>query len=57
MGAYGFGTQGMRVLNGPLLGGLALAVGAPLAVAGSAAGVLVVLAAIALVAPQLRAVD
>ncbi|MBI2324666.1 MAG: MFS transporter [Chloroflexi bacterium] len=26
MGAYSFGTQGMRVVNGPLLGGLVLAV-------------------------------
>jgi len=57
MGAYSFGTQGMRVVNGPLLGGLALAVGAPVAVAGSAALVLVVLAAIAATVPQIRAVD
>lgn len=57
MGAYSFGTQGMRVVNGPLLGTLALVVGAPLAVAGSAAAVLVVLIAIALAVPQLRAAD
>ncbi|OGO72400.1 MAG: hypothetical protein A3G84_07610 [Chloroflexi bacterium RIFCSPLOWO2_12_FULL_71_12] len=57
MGAYSFGTQGMRVVNGPLLGGLALAAGAPIAVAGSAGVVLVVLMAIALAAPQLRTVD
>lgn len=57
MGAYSFGTQGMRVVNGPILGGLALAVGTPVAVAGSAAVVLAGLVAIALVVPQLRAVD
>ena len=57
MGAYSFGTQGMRVVNGPLLGTLALVFGAPLAVAGSAAAVLAVLVAIGLSVPQLRAVD
>src|SRR5207244_11199756 len=44
MGAYTFGTQGMRVLNGPLLGGAAIVFGAPMAVAGAAAVVFVGLA-------------
>lgn len=46
MGAYTFGTQGMRVLNGPILGGLAIVVGAPLAVAGASTFVLGVLGAL-----------
>jgi MFS family permease len=57
MGAYSMGTQGLRVANGPLLGGLATAIGVPLAVAGSAGIVLVVLAALTISVPQLRAVD
>src|SRR2546430_3141135 len=40
MGAYSFGTQGFRVLNGPLLGALATVFTPPLAVAGSALVVL-----------------
>ena len=44
MGAYTFGTQGMRILNGPILGGAAIVVGTPIAVAGAAAAVLVSLA-------------
>jgi predicted MFS family arabinose efflux permease len=54
MGAYTFGTQGMRVLNGPLLGGAAILFGAPLAVAGAAAAVFAGLAAIFARVPQLR---
>ena len=54
MGAYTFGTQGMRVLNGPFLGGAAILFGAPLAVAGAAAAVFVGLAAILARVPQLR---
>ena len=54
MGAYTFGTQGMRVLNGPLLGGAAILFGAPLAVAGAAAVVFAGLAAIVARVPQLR---
>ena len=46
MGAYSFGTQGMRVVNGPLLGGLAQLIGPVIAVAGSAALVLTVLGGI-----------
>ncbi len=46
MGAYTFGTQGMRVLNGPILGGAAIAFGAPLAVAGAAVTVFLSLAVI-----------
>ncbi len=55
MGAYAFGTQGMRVVNGPLLGGLAVIVGTPLAVLGSAGVVLVALGGVLLAVPQLRA--
>jgi MFS family permease len=54
MGAYTFGTQGMRVLNGPILGGAAILVGAPLAVAGAAAVVLAGLGAIAWRVPDLK---
>jgi MFS family permease len=54
MGAYTFGTQGMRVLNGPLLGGAAIVFGAPVAVAGAAAIVFAGLAAIVARVPQLR---
>jgi hypothetical protein len=54
MGAYTFATQGMRVLNGPLLGGAAIVVGAPLAVAGAAAVVFGGLAALVARVPQLR---
>lgn len=57
MGAYSMGTQGLRVANGPLLGGLATLFGLPLAVAGSAGVVLVVLAALTLAVPELRAAD
>ena len=54
MGAYTFGTQGMRVLNGPILGGAAIIFGAPMAVAGAAAAVLAGLAVILARVPQLR---
>lgn len=54
MGAYTFATQGMRVLNGPILGGAAIIFGAPLAVAGGAAIVLAGLGAILARVPQLR---
>jgi MFS family permease len=54
MGAYTFGTQGMRVLNGPLLGGAAILFGAPVAVAGAAAIVFAGLGAIVARVPQLR---
>jgi MFS family permease len=54
MGAYTFGTQGLRVLNGPILGGAAILLGPPLAVAGAAVAVLAGLAAIVLRVPQLR---
>ncbi|MDE3113735.1 MAG: MFS transporter [Chloroflexota bacterium] len=57
MGAYSFGTQGLRVVNGPLLGGLATFFGVPLAVAGSAALVMLVLGGITIAFPQLRASD
>lgn len=54
MGAYSFGTQGLRVVNGPLLGLLATALTAPIAVAGSAVAVLVGLAGIVVAVPELR---
>ncbi len=54
MGAYTFGTQGMRVLNGPILGGAAIAFGAPAAVAGAAATVFAALALILARVKQLR---
>jgi MFS family permease len=54
MGAYTFGTQGMRVLNGPILGGLAILFGAPIAVGGAAIAVLAGLGAILAKVPQLR---
>lgn len=54
MGAYTFGTQGMRVLNGPILGGAAIVFGAPLAVAGAAATVLASLGLILARVKQLR---
>lgn len=43
MGAYSLGTQGTRVVNGPLLGGLAQVLGPAVAVSASAALVLVAL--------------
>jgi MFS family permease len=57
MGAYSLGTQGMRVVNGPLLGGLATFLGVPIAVAGSAAVVLVMLSVFTVAIPQLRSAD
>jgi MFS family permease len=57
MGAYSFGTQGFRVLNGPLLGVLATILTPPLAVAGSALVVLGGLAGIVSLVPQLRRRD
>jgi MFS family permease len=54
MGAYSFGTQGMRVLNGPILGGLAIVFGAPIAVGGAAVAVFAGLVAILAKVPQLR---
>lgn len=57
MGAYSFGTQGFRVLNGPLLGALATVFTASVAVAGSALVVLAGLGGIVLLVPQLRRRD
>ncbi len=39
MGAYAFGTAGMRVVNGPLIGGLAATVGVAATMAGASAAV------------------
>ncbi len=57
MGAYTFGTQGLRVVNGPLLGGAALLIGTPIAVAGSAGLVLAGLATILVTVPLVRIRD
>jgi MFS family permease len=57
MGAYSFGTQGFRVLNGPLLGALATVLTPAVAVAGSAAVVLAGLGGIVALVPQLRRRD
>ena len=57
IGAYSFGTQGFRVLNGPLLGVLATVLTPPLAVAGSALVVLAGLGTIVAAVPQLRRRD
>jgi MFS family permease len=54
MGAYTFATQGMRVLNGPILGGAAIAFGAPVAVAGASATVFAALAVILARVKKLR---
>lgn len=54
MGAYTFGTQGMRVLNGPILGGAAILFGPAAAVAGAAAAVFLSLGAILARVKQLR---
>src|SRR5437762_1062437 len=57
MGAYGFGTQGLRIVNGPILGLLATALTPPIAVAGSAIVVLAGLAGIVVAVPPLRRRD
>ena len=57
MGAYVFATQGLRVLNGPLLGGAAVLFGAPLAVAGGAAVVLAALTGVVARVPEVRTTD
>ncbi len=54
MGAYTFSTQGMRVLNGPILGGAAIAFGPAMAVAGAAATVFLSLGTILARVKQLR---
>jgi MFS family permease len=55
MGAYSFGTQGVRVLNGPILGGAAqLLANVPLAIAAASLAVIALLAAIAARVPGLR---
>ncbi|HEV8534421.1 MAG TPA: MFS transporter [Candidatus Limnocylindria bacterium] len=54
MGTYSFATQGLRVINGPLLGGAATVLGAPAAVASAAAIVLAGLGGIVARVPELR---
>lgn len=51
------GTRGMRVLNGPILGGAAIAFGAPAAVAGAAATVFAALTVIVARTKQLWETD
>jgi MFS family permease len=58
MGTYSFGTQGLRVVNGPVLGGAAQALASvPVAVGGAAVVVLALLGAIAAALPGLRRLD
>jgi MFS family permease len=58
MGAYTFGTMGVRVVNGPLLGGAAqVLLSLPLAVGAAALAVVALLAGIAAAAPGLRRLD
>ena len=58
MGTYSFGTQGLRVVNGPLLGGTAqLFASVPLAVGGAAVVVIAILGGLAAAFPGLRRLD
>ena len=58
MGAYSFGTQGLRVVNGPILGGAAqLLANVPLAIGGAAVVVIALLGTIAAAVPGLRRLE
>ena len=58
MGAYSFGTQGLRVVNGLILGGAAqLLANVPLAIGAAAVVVIGLLAGIAALVPGLRKLD
>ncbi|OLC58378.1 MAG: hypothetical protein AUH85_00840 [Chloroflexi bacterium 13_1_40CM_4_68_4] len=58
MGAYSFGTQGVRVVNGPILGGAAqLLANVPLAIGAASVVVIALLAAIAALVPGLRKLE
>ena len=58
MGAYSFGTQGLRVVNGPILGGAAqLLANVPLAIGAAAVVVIGLLAGVAALVPGLRKLD
>lgn len=58
MGTYSFGTQGVRVVNGPLLGGLAQAVSSvPLAVGAAAVVVIALLGGLVARMPELRRLE
>ncbi len=58
MGTYSFGTQGLRVVNGPILGGLAQAVASvPLAVGAASVVVIALLGMIAAAVPDLRRLE
>lgn len=54
MGTYAFGTAGMRVVNGPLIGGLAATLGVAVTVAGASAVVVLIVVAVAIAVPSLR---
>ncbi len=58
MGTYSFGTQGLRVVNGPILGGAAQALAnVPLAIGGAAVVVIALLGTIAATVPGLRRLE
>ena len=58
MGAYSFGTQGMRLVNGPILGGAAqLLANVPLAIGAASVVVIGLLGAIAALVPGLRKLE
>ena len=58
MGAYSFGTQGLRVVNGPILGGAAqLLANVPLAIGAAAVVVIGLLGALAALVPGLRKLE
>jgi MFS family permease len=58
MGTYAFGTQGLRVVNGPVLGGAAQVLASvPVAVGGAALAVIGLLVGIAAALPGLRRLD
>ena len=58
MGAYSFGTQGVRVLNGPILGGAAQVLASvPLAIGAASVAVVGLLAAVAALVPSLRKLE
>jgi MFS family permease len=58
MGAYSFGTQGVRVVNGPILGGAAqLLANVPLAIGAASVVVIGLLGAVAALVPGLRELE
>jgi MFS family permease len=58
MGAYSFGTQGLRVVNGPILGGAAqLLANVPLAIGAASVLVIALLGGLAALVPGLRKLE